>query len=157
MTTPLKKIVLHKISMSRTTGASPSFTEFDVLAENEHEYVINESNGQGDFFTIIRKDAKRFGVGKSLAPIVLCEVMTSEVAINKQDYVDETLLTITRYVPDFYEYNEHHVDVEMSEDYYDLAFYDLATQEMQKHENFKTLAIDSNGELMTREQWESCQ
>lgn len=158
--TPLQRVVLQTAIISLTKGVQVSFIDYDIECENEHELVIEDYVAGQPAYKVIRKDKSRFGATTSLAPFALIDNMVDINTVSGND-TEDMVMTVTRYVPDFdvvyentklwpAEWNEHGY-------FYTTNFYDDLTAEMQKHAAFKNNAVNVNGELVTRDEWEEDQ
>ena len=135
----MKNIMFHSVTLCPSKIIGIDFLEREIILQNEHEFSISEYKG--------------FGCIKKVEALKKGEILLGQVYVkhNTHHITGEPVIAIYRYVPDFYE------DEELFADFYDLSYYDIVTKEMQNHADFKHLAVDSNGELVSREKWEADQ
>ena len=135
----MKNLVLQDIIMTPSGIIATTFIQFEIVSHFDDEIIIQKYRK----LRSIKKD-KVAHKGDELLGQVYVKHDTHHIT-------GEPVISIYRYVPDFNE------DEDFFCDFYDLGYYDVATKEMQNHEDFKHLAIDSNGELMCRKAWEAAQ
>ena len=159
----MEKIVLQTATISIQKGVQVGFYDFDVECESEHELVIQDFVSNQPVYKVIRKNKARFGAQTSLASLALIDPMVSSDKLfgDKKNGADEEdiVLSFSWFVPDFDVINEN-TDIWPDEwnnygYFYTSNFYDELTAEMQNHEHFKQHAVDSNGDLVTRQKWEA--
>lgn len=154
------RVVLQTAIISLSKGVQVSFIDYDIQCENEHELVIEDYVAGQPFYKVIRKDKNRFGASTSLAPFALIDNMVDINTVSGDD-TEDMVMTVTRFVPDFdvvYENTEQWpADWSQYGYFYTTNFYDDLTAEMQKHIAFKDNAVNVNGQLVTRDEWEEDQ
>ena len=148
----LQNVVLQTATINLRTGVQPSFIVFGIECESKHELVIED----GDYYKVIRKDHSRFDANTSTAPLALIEPKVEISYVDDGDGSKDTVLTFSRFVPDFdIIYEDTALWPASWADYgyfYDSNFYDDLSAEMKKHERFADYAVDSNGSLITRDE-----
>ena len=139
----MKHLILQSVMLSPSEILDISFTKREITAQNEDWFMVDNNTIHRPKFTCVKKsEATRQS-----------DILLGKVYIKHGTHhiTGEPVITINRYAPDFHE------DQELFGEYYDLSYYDVVTQEMQSHEAFKHLAVDSNGDLVSRTKWEADQ
>lgn len=125
MSTPAKTVIKKQQLRIKWSGIQREITTFDIIAENDHEFIISENN----VFKGIRKAGVGIGYQTTFSPRRLDELGS------KIDFFAEgdRVILMTRYT----------LDTKTE------PLYKLASNELQRFPEFRHLAINDKGKLVS--------